>query len=117
MAYQQLLSQQRGLSAFGHTPPLIQPPPTFSAHQPGLGLSALPTSAPNSNLSAKVTKVTTWELQTSLLDALTTLLLCPSQHLSSDLAVSSTVDPLITKRSKIKTEAEGLRLSPPCSPV
>lgn len=54
MAYQQLLSQQRGLSAFGHTPPLVQAPPTFGAHQPGLGLSSLPTSAPNSNLSAKV---------------------------------------------------------------
>lgn len=51
MAYQQLLSQQRGLSAFGHTSPLIQPPPTFSAHQLGLGLSSLP----ESNLPAKVT--------------------------------------------------------------
>eukprot|EP00066_Takifugu_rubripes_P015428 XP_011604694.1 PREDICTED: zinc finger protein GLI3-like [Takifugu rubripes] len=49
MAYQQLLSQQRGLSAFGHTSPLIQPPPTFSAHQLGLGLSSLP----ESNLPAK----------------------------------------------------------------
>lgn len=36
VAYQQLLSQQRGLSAFGHTPPLIQAPPSsssFSARQ------------------------------------------------------------------------------------
>lgn len=55
MAYQQLLSQQRGLSAFGHTSPLVQPPPTFSAHQLGLGLSSLPTSAPDTNLPAKVT--------------------------------------------------------------
>ncbi|XP_029696655.1 zinc finger protein GLI2-like isoform X2 [Takifugu rubripes] len=86
MAYQQLLSQQRGLSAFGHTSPLIQPPPTFSAHQLGLGLSSLP----ESNL--------------------------PAKHLSGDSAVSSTVDPLVTKRSKVKTEAEGLRLSSPCSP-
>lgn len=54
MAYQQLLSQQRGLSAFGHTPPLIQPPPTFAARQPGLGLSSLPASAHNCNLSSKV---------------------------------------------------------------
>uniref|UniRef100_H2TNN9 GLI family zinc finger 2b n=1 Tax=Takifugu rubripes TaxID=31033 RepID=H2TNN9_TAKRU len=82
MAYQQLLSQQRGLSAFGHTSPLIQPPPTFSAHQLGLGLSSLP----ESNL--------------------------PAKHLSGDSAVSSTVDPLVTKRSKVKTEAEGLRLLP-----
>lgn len=34
VAYQQILSQQRGLgSAFGHTPPLIQPSPTFLAQQ------------------------------------------------------------------------------------
>ncbi|XP_038578125.1 zinc finger protein GLI2-like isoform X2 [Micropterus salmoides] len=90
MAYQQLLSQQRGLSAFGHTPPLIQPPPTFSSRQPGLGLSSLPASAHNSDL--------------------------PSKNLSGDSAVSSTVDPMITKRSKVKTEAEGLRPLSPCSP-
>uniref|UniRef100_A0A668A1N1 C2H2-type domain-containing protein n=1 Tax=Myripristis murdjan TaxID=586833 RepID=A0A668A1N1_9TELE len=86
MAYQQLLSQQRGLSAFGHTPPLIQPSPTFSSRQPGLGLSALPTSTHNSD-----------------------------NH-GGDSAVSSTVDPMITKRSKVKTEAEGLRPLSPCSP-
>lgn len=52
MAYQQLLSQQRGLSAFGHTPPLIQPPPAFSTRQSGLGLSSLQSSAHiNSDLS------------------------------------------------------------------
>ncbi|KAM7375549.1 hypothetical protein PAMA_014587 [Pampus argenteus] len=90
MAYQQLLSQQRGLSAFGHTPPLIQPPPTFSSRQPGLGLSSLPASAHNSDLTSK-------------------------NH-GSDSAVSSTVDPMITKRSKVKTEAEGLRPLSPCSP-
>uniref|UniRef100_A0A674PP88 GLI family zinc finger 2b n=1 Tax=Takifugu rubripes TaxID=31033 RepID=A0A674PP88_TAKRU len=93
MAYQQLLSQQRGLSAFGHTSPLIQPPPTFSAHQLGLGLSSLP----ESNLPAKTERGSTK---------------CPL----GDSAVSSTVDPLVTKRSKVKTEAEGLRLSSPCSP-
>ncbi|TMS11503.1 Zinc finger protein GLI2 [Larimichthys crocea] len=90
MAYQQLLSQQRGLSAFGHTPPLIQPPPAFSSRQPGLGLSSLPASAHNSDLSSK--------------------------NLSADSAVSSTVDPIITKRSKVKMEAEGLRPLSPCSP-
>ncbi|XP_076579384.1 zinc finger protein GLI2-like isoform X1 [Chaetodon auriga] len=90
VAYQQLLSQQRGLSAFGHTPPLVQPPPAFSARQPGLGLSSLPASAHNSDLSSK--------------------------NLSGDSAVSSTVDPMITKRSKVKTEAEGLRPLSPGSP-
>lgn len=54
MAYQQLLSQQRGLSAFGHTPPLLQPPHTFARHQPGLGLSSLPSSGHNNSLPAKV---------------------------------------------------------------
>lgn len=56
MAYQQLLSQQRGLSAFGHTPPLIQPPPAFAGRQPGLGLSSVPASPHNSNLSSKVSR-------------------------------------------------------------
>ncbi|XP_056157561.1 zinc finger protein GLI2-like [Lampris incognitus] len=88
MAYQQLLSQQRGLSAFGHTPPLIQTPPTFSSRQPGLGPSGPPAATHN----------------------------MPSKNLSGDSAVSSTVDPLTTKRSKVKTEADGLRPASPCSP-
>lgn len=54
VAYQQLLSQQRGLSAFGHTPPLIQPSPTFSSRHP-LSLSALPTPTA-SDMDAKVTR-------------------------------------------------------------
>ncbi|KAH0621289.1 hypothetical protein JD844_022422 [Phrynosoma platyrhinos] len=34
VAYQQILNQQRGLSsAFGHTPPFIQPSPTFPSQQ------------------------------------------------------------------------------------
>lgn len=34
VTYQQILTQQRGLSsAFGHTPPLIQPSPTFPPRQ------------------------------------------------------------------------------------
>lgn len=34
MAYQQLLTQQRTLNAFGHTPPLIQPSPSsFASRQ------------------------------------------------------------------------------------
>ncbi|XP_069020302.1 zinc finger protein GLI2-like [Embiotoca jacksoni] len=89
MAYQHLLSQQRGLSAFGHTPPLIQAPPTFSARQSGLGLSSLPASIHNNDLTSK--------------------------HHGGDSAVSSTVDPMITKRSKVKAEAEGLRPLSPCS--
>uniref|UniRef100_A0A3Q3GRL2 GLI family zinc finger 2a n=1 Tax=Labrus bergylta TaxID=56723 RepID=A0A3Q3GRL2_9LABR len=83
VAYQQLLSQQRGLNAFGHTPPLIQPSPSsYSARQHHLTVSPMSTSHNSSNSEA-------------------------NQNASGDPAVSSTVNPLITKRSKVKTEAEG----------
>nr|XP_020488846.1 zinc finger protein GLI2-like [Labrus bergylta] len=89
VAYQQLLSQQRGLNAFGHTPPLIQPSPSsYSARQHHLTVSPMSTSHNSSNSEA-------------------------NQNASGDPAVSSTVNPLITKRSKVKTEAEGpLPISP-----
>ncbi|XP_036401764.1 zinc finger protein GLI2a [Megalops cyprinoides] len=90
MAYQQILSQQRGLSAFGHTPPLIQPSPTFSARSHPLGISALPTVAHNNHAESH-------------------------QNAGGDSAVSSTVNPMITKRSKVKTEGEGPRPASPCS--
>ncbi|XP_028835950.1 zinc finger protein GLI2-like [Denticeps clupeoides] len=90
MAYQQLLSQQRGLSAFGHTPPLIPHSPTFSARQHPLSISSLPTSAHNNDSESKNT--------------------------SGDSAVSSTVNPLVTKRSKVKTEVDGPRPLSPSSP-
>uniref|UniRef100_A0A672YJA1 C2H2-type domain-containing protein n=1 Tax=Sphaeramia orbicularis TaxID=375764 RepID=A0A672YJA1_9TELE len=89
VAYQQLLSQQRGLNAFGHTPPLIQPSPSsFSARQHPLTASSMSTSHNSSNSEA-------------------------NQNAGGDPAVSSTVNPLTTKRSKVKTEAEGpLPISP-----
>ncbi|XP_041834295.1 zinc finger protein GLI2-like [Melanotaenia boesemani] len=90
VAYQQFLSQQRGLSAFGHTPPLIQPPSTFSSRQTGLSISSLPTSTHNSDLTSK-------------------------SH-GGDLAISSSVDPATNKRSKVKAEAEGPRLPSPRLP-
>lgn len=50
VAYQQLLSQQRSLNAFGHTPPLIQQSPSsFSARQHPL--TASPMSSHNSTNS------------------------------------------------------------------
>lgn len=52
VAYQQILSQQRGLgSAFGHTPPLIQPSPTFLAQQPMAltSISSAPTQLSSSS--------------------------------------------------------------------
>ncbi|KAM6892733.1 zinc finger protein GLI2-like [Lycodopsis pacificus] len=90
MAYQHLLSQQRGLGAFGHTPPLVQSPPTFCVRQPGLGLS-VSSSVLNNGLQSK-------------------------NH-AGDSLVSSTGDPSVTKRSKVKMEAEGLRPPSPCSPI
>ncbi|XP_058890071.1 zinc finger protein GLI2 isoform X2 [Acipenser ruthenus] len=93
MAYQQILNQQRGLSsAFGHTPPLIQPSPSFVTRQHMTGISCLPTPAHNNNNS-------------STSDS--------NQNASGESAVSSTVNPMITKRSKVKTEGEGAR---PASP-
>ncbi|XP_067287687.1 zinc finger protein GLI2b [Pseudorasbora parva] len=88
VAYQQLLSQQRGLSAFGHTPPLIQPSPTFSSRHP-LSLSALTTPTAND---------------------------MDTKNTNGDSAVSSTVNPLNIKRSKVKTELDGPRPVSPCSP-
>ncbi|XP_055361019.1 zinc finger protein GLI2a isoform X2 [Betta splendens] len=83
VAYQQLLTQQRGLNAFGHTPPVVQPPPSsFSSRQHPLTASPMSTSH---NSSSSET----------------------NQNASGDPAVSSTVNPLTTKRSKVKTEAEG----------
>ncbi|XP_019898115.3 zinc finger protein GLI2 isoform X1 [Esox lucius] len=92
IAYQQLLSQQRGLSAFGHTPPLIQPPPSFSSRQSALGLSSVPPSSHDPNLDSQ------------------------SKNPCGDSAVSSTVNPMITKRSKVKMEVECPRPLSPCSP-
>ncbi|KAM7105076.1 zinc finger protein GLI2 isoform 1-T2 [Molossus nigricans] len=97
VAYQQILSQQRGLgSAFGHTPPLIQPSPTFLAQQP-LALTAINTTPTQLGSSSNCLSDSSQNKQ------------------SSESAVSSTVNPIVIhKRSKVKTEAEGLR---PASPL
>nr|XP_042113841.1 uncharacterized protein LOC121821200 [Peromyscus maniculatus bairdii] len=88
VAYQQILSQQRGLgSAFGHTPPLIQPSPTFLAQQPMAltSISTMPTQLSSNSSNC-------------LNDA-------NQNKQSSESAVSSTVNPItIHKRSKVKTE-------------
>ncbi|XP_039090844.1 zinc finger protein GLI2 isoform X2 [Hyaena hyaena] len=98
VAYQQILSQQRGLgSAFGHTPPLIQPSPTFLAQQPVALASINATPTQLGGTAACLSDPTTQNKQ------------------SSESAVSSTVNPIVIhKRSKVKTEAEGLR---PASPL
>ncbi|KAM7335801.1 hypothetical protein ACRRTK_004294 [Alexandromys fortis] len=98
VAYQQILSQQRGLgSAFGHTPPLIQPSPTFLAQQ-----------------SMALTSISTMPAQLSS-NSSNCLNDGSQSKQSSESAVSSTVNPItVHKRSKVKTEAEGLR---PASPL
>lgn len=85
MAYQQLLSQQRSLSStFGHAP-LIHPSPTFTSRQPGSLSTASPAPAPASNGSSANSA---------------------NQKPSSESAVSSTVNQIIHKRTKVKTEEE-----------
>ncbi|MCJ8732484.1 hypothetical protein PDJAM_G00211860 [Pangasius djambal] len=91
VAYQQLLSQHRGLSAFGHTPPLIQPSPSFINRQQPIG-TATAHSTSGSNPSTEA-----------------------NQNAGGDSAVSSTVNPMITKRSKVKTEVDGTCPVSPCS--
>ncbi|XP_072435976.1 zinc finger protein GLI2a isoform X6 [Chiloscyllium punctatum] len=90
--HQQILNQQRSLnSAFGHTPPLIQPSPTFAPRQHMSSTSAvLPPSQVN-NASSETSQ----------------------SKLSGESAVSSTVDPMINKRTKVKTEVEGPRAISP----
>uniref|UniRef100_A0A8C1BDJ1 GLI family zinc finger 2a n=1 Tax=Cyprinus carpio carpio TaxID=630221 RepID=A0A8C1BDJ1_CYPCA len=83
VAYHQLLSQQRGLNAFGHTPPLLHPSPSLSTRQ------TLVTAAALTNNNSADTNTES------------------SQVILQNPAVSSTVNPMIYKRSKVKTEADG----------
>ncbi|XP_045560717.1 zinc finger protein GLI2 isoform X2 [Salmo salar] len=92
MAYQQLFNQQRGLSAFGHTPPLIQPSPSFAARQHAHAIAASALNTTHNTSSSE-----------------------SNQNAGGDPAVSSTVNPMITKRHKVKTEAVGPRSISPCS--
>ncbi|XP_051869081.1 zinc finger protein GLI2a isoform X3 [Pristis pectinata] len=90
--HQQILNQQRTLnSAFGHTPPLIQPSPTFAPRQHMSSTSAVLPPTQANNTSSEVSQ----------------------SKLSGESAVSSTVDPLINKRTKVKTEVEGPRTVSP----
>ncbi|XP_016142155.1 zinc finger protein GLI2-like isoform X2 [Sinocyclocheilus grahami] len=91
VAYHQLLSQQRGLNAFGHTPPLLHPSPSLNTRQTLMAAAALT----NNNSADTNTE--------------------SSQNAGGDPAVSSTVNPMIFKRSKVKTEADGPHpISPGC---
>lgn len=57
VTYQQILNQQRGLSsAFGHTPPFLQPSPTFPARQHVAVISVNSSPAQISNSSNCITE-------------------------------------------------------------
>ncbi|TRY84838.1 hypothetical protein DNTS_002281, partial [Danionella cerebrum] len=105
VAYHQLLSQQRGLNAFGHTPPLLQPPPVLSSRQQTLGTTAAGVAAA---AAAALTSSSSSNNSSSIHSSTEA-----SQNAGGDPAVSSTVNPMIFKRSKVKTEADGPR---PISP-
>ncbi|XP_007896291.2 transcriptional activator GLI3 isoform X2 [Callorhinchus milii] len=83
--HHQIMSRQQTLgSAFGHSPPLIHPAPTFATQRPIPGLSSVLTSA-------QVTSVPSESAQTKP---------------TSESAVSSTGDPMQHKRSRIKPDEE-----------
>ncbi|XP_071978154.1 zinc finger protein GLI2 isoform X1 [Engystomops pustulosus] len=95
MAYQQLLNQQRSLSStFGHSP-LIHPSPTLALRQQGCVPASSPVPAQTHSSNA-----------TSI----------PSQKPSSESAVSSTVNQVINKRSKVKIEEEAPSRDSPSPP-
>uniref|UniRef100_A0A8C8VQK0 C2H2-type domain-containing protein n=1 Tax=Pelusios castaneus TaxID=367368 RepID=A0A8C8VQK0_9SAUR len=83
--HQQIISRQQSLgSAFGHSPPLIHPAPTFPTQRPIPGIPSVlnpvqVSSGPSESVQNKPT---------------------------SESAVSSTGDPMHNKRSKIKPDEE-----------
>ncbi|XP_032091768.1 transcriptional activator GLI3 [Thamnophis elegans] len=83
--HQQIISRQQSLgSAFGHSPPLIHPAPTFPTHRPIPGIPNVlnPVQVSSDPSEAAQSKPT------------------------SESAVSSTGDPMHNKRSKIKPDDE-----------
>ncbi|XP_077432042.1 zinc finger protein GLI2-like [Vanacampus margaritifer] len=68
------------LLALGHTPPLIQPAAAYPSCQPGLGFSSLPAPAHSTDP--------------------------PSHNHCGESAIHRTVQPVITKRSKVKPEPQ-----------
>ncbi|KAI1888901.1 hypothetical protein AGOR_G00173530 [Albula goreensis] len=85
--HQQLIGRQPGMvgSAFGHSPPLIHPAPTFATQRPIPGMA--PPSLGSSERSAAPTDSS-------------------QSKPTSESAVSSTGDPMHHKRSKIKPDEE-----------
>ncbi|XP_072455215.1 transcriptional activator GLI3 isoform X1 [Notamacropus eugenii] len=84
--HQQILSRQQSLgSAFGHSPPLIHPAPTFPTQRP---IPGIPSVLNPVQVSSGLSEATQQNKPTS------------------ESAVSSTGDPMHNKRSKIKADEE-----------
>ncbi|XP_075685170.1 zinc finger protein GLI2 [Rhinoderma darwinii] len=96
LAYQHLLNQQRSLnSTFGHSP-LIHPSPTFASRPQGCVPAPSPAPTPSNSSNAAVN---------------------PSQNKQcSESAVSSTVNQVINRRSKVKIEEEAASRDSPSPP-
>ncbi|XP_019394683.1 PREDICTED: transcriptional activator GLI3 isoform X4 [Crocodylus porosus] len=84
--HQQIISRQQSLgSAFGHSPPLIHPAPTFPTQRPIPGIPSVLTPVQVSSGPSESTQ---------------------QNKPTSESAVSSTGDPMHNKRSKIKPDEE-----------
>ncbi|XP_020820089.1 transcriptional activator GLI3 isoform X2 [Phascolarctos cinereus] len=84
--HQQILSRQQSLgSAFGHSPPLIHPAPTFPTQRP---IPGIPSVLNPVQVSSGLSEATQQNKPTS------------------ESAVSSTGDPMHSKRSKIKADED-----------
>ncbi|XP_053120751.1 transcriptional activator GLI3 isoform X4 [Hemicordylus capensis] len=82
--HQQIISRQQGLgSAFGHSPPLIHPAPTFPTQRPIPGIPSILNPVQVSSGPSESTQ---------------------QNKPTSESAVSSTGDPMHNKRSKIKPD-------------
>ncbi|XP_029445397.1 transcriptional activator GLI3 isoform X2 [Rhinatrema bivittatum] len=84
--HQQIISRQQSISsAFGHSPPLIHPAPTFPTQRPIPGIPSVLTPVQVSSGPSESTQ---------------------QNKPTSESAVSSTGDPMFNKRSKIKPDED-----------
>lgn len=105
VAYQQLLSQQRGLNAFGHTPPLIQPSPSsFSARQHPLTTS--PMTASHNSSNSEVNQVGNGAFSTHYF-----LLFFTHPHLRVTFLLGSCIMTLYHVAVRKRVQASGLTLT------
>ncbi|XP_025055835.1 transcriptional activator GLI3 isoform X1 [Alligator sinensis] len=96
--HQQIISRQQSLgSAFGHSPPLIHPAPTFPTQRPIPGIPSV----------LNPVQVSSGPSESTQFDFVFGGMKCLQQNKpTSESAVSSTGDPMHNKRSKIKPDEE-----------